>query len=467
MAIQLKRFIGIFCFVLSMSLSAQKTHLTAAQAKEEYQQVVSQILRYHPNPFHRTQKETFFKTVDSILGNKGDISIGRHYFNLSKICSLIYDTHVQFYITKDTPGFSRTYPLRFKRFSDGLYIIAGSKEYEHIIGEKVIRISGHDAIEVMDDLAQYAPSDNDLRKRIYAERFLYIPETYEVLDLLDNDVGGVELELEDLSGKRSKVLLDSYWDKRLNDFGWDMLSPFIPDDLIGLHTYLKKPVPFYLKHLDRNYWFTFLDDEEKYFYLQINRSSDIDGYHSLDFHSDWTSTVLKHSPEVIIIDLRNNPGGMTNIGSGIPKFLESYQYANYPHSKLKGVALLFGHDTVSAGTILAAEIENTVWPILIGEPSGSSPNMFLDKVQLTLPYSKFIHETSKRVFVSANPIDPRAYLAPDIPVSSSFADYLNGSDPALEAAKNIDGGTQDKVYDKATLEAIWLRDSQHNAIKKK
>lgn len=166
--------------------------------------------------------------------------------------------------------------------------------------------------------------------------------------------------------------------------------------------------------------------------------------------------------EVVIIDLRNDPGGMTNVGSGIPKFLENMYFTR---SNLKGIAVLMGLDTVSAGTILIAELENAVQPVMIGEATGSSPNMYLNAHKVMLPYSKLQLEVSKDVYTSVHEADPRSYIAPDMPMALNFEAYANGRDPLLESAKSVDRDLMEKMYKRASHNAPWMRNSQVNAIK--
>ena len=106
----------------------EKSILSNSDVNEETRIVVENIFRHHPNPFHTTNREKFYETVDKILSQKGDISISHHFFNLSRIASLIFDTHTQVHVTKETPGFHRSFPLRFKIFPDGLFIIAGNEQ---------------------------------------------------------------------------------------------------------------------------------------------------------------------------------------------------------------------------------------------------------------------------------------------------------------------------------------------------
>lgn len=442
-----------------MTETGEYMYLSNAQATEEVRLVVENILRYHPDPFHVTSREAFFSVIDELLDRKGEISIGHHFFALARVASLIFDTHTQIHVSEDTPGFYTSFPLRFRIFPDGLYVIAGSEAYRDGIGKRVVSISGLDPDDVLNKLAHYASSDHMPRKRVFAEVFLYMPETYDAFDLKASN-GQIELELEDLKSKRSTLKLATTWEKGYADFSWDRLNPFIPGELSTVHDVMGTEVPLYQKNLNDNYWYGFLDDERKYMYLQINKQFDKEDVHSAEFHLEWTRALWESNANVVIVDLRNDPGGMTNVGSGIPKFLENVFYTR---STLNGVAVLVGLDTVSAGTMLAAELEAAVAPIMIGQPTGSSPNMYLDAEKMVLPYSKMQLEVSKSAYISMYEADPRAYIAPDIPMAISFEDYVNGRDPLIETAKTIDKAVMEKSYRGASYNTPWKRASQEKA----
>ena len=67
-----------------------------------------------------------------------------------------------------------------------------------------------------------------------------------------------------------------------------------------------------------------------------------------------------------------------------------------------------GRESVSAGTILAADIEMNTYAYFIGEPSGSKPNMFLDHRHIELPYSKFFAEFATDTYLVTKSKDSRA-----------------------------------------------------------
>ena len=452
----------LFITLVSMTSIEEHAYLSNQQAKEEIQMVVANILRYHPDPFHVTPKEEFHRVIDELLERKGNVPIGQHFFDLSRISSMIYDTHTQLYTTDKTLGLEVTFPLRFRIFPDGVYIIAGSEDYRDAIGKKVLSISGHATDDVIELLSNYSAADNTPRRKVFAEMFLYLPETYEVFNLKTPE-GKIELELEGLNGEKSNLILSKTWKKSMAEFSNDAQFPFLPKALITVHDIMGTPVPFYLKNVDNDYWWTFLDDDQKYQYIQINKQyGDKEEKPSPEFHLEWMEGFWNSNVEVLIIDLRNDPGGTIQLTDAIPGFLS---YAIYVHPTLKSITTLIGPDVVSAGTVLASRLEYSVHPVMIGSPTGSSPNMFLSAYKFELPHSKIIFEVSQSQFISSNKDDSRAYIAPDIPMEMSFKDYANGHDALLEFAKTVDGNLRAEIYKDITLRTIWKRATQREAIR--
>lgn len=440
-------------------------NLNPFEAANEVMTVVSLIEKHHPDPYHITPKSVFDRKVADLLDRKGEVSVGRQFFDLSNLVSLVFDVHTQLHVTKKTKAFRKTYPLRFKLFPDGLYIIAGTRDDAAIIGKKVITIGGRSSSSVITELADYASADSEIRKRVFAESFLYLPETYEYLNLKRPN-GSVVLGLEDSTGRRFEHIITRTWDKSLEELSWDTLNPFVPTELISVHELARKPKPFFLSKLRDNYWYAFLDPKKKYMYLQINFPSQKKdgGLLPTQFHMNWSRELWQSKAEVLIIDLRNDPGGSISLGNPIPGILSTLFNE---HPTLRGVAVLMGTDTVSAGVILAAQLEDAIAPVIIGEPSGSAPNMFLQATGIDLPHSNIRLEVSTDKYIVTREADTRRYIAPDVPISLTFADYLNGKDPLIEYSKTVDRKMQERFYGTASAYQPWFRESQKIAFQKK
>jgi hypothetical protein len=231
--------------VLPVSLpAAENQQLSAAQAREEVRLAVEQILRYHPDPFHDTAKKDFYGEVEALMERQGEVMVAEQYFGLARLFSMVSDTHTQLHVSEETPAFQATFPLRFRIFPDGLYIIAASDDYKAAIGKKIVSISGRNPDQVLDELARHSFSDNWPRKRVFAEMYLYLPETYDVFHLKTEE-GVVELTLEDATGEKSALVLAETWDRGLDDFGWDTLNPFLPEDLLTVQDLNGMDLPYF------------------------------------------------------------------------------------------------------------------------------------------------------------------------------------------------------------------------------
>lgn len=434
-------------------------YLSADEAAAEVKRVAAMVLEHHPDPFAVTPREAFEQRVDELLARRGPVAIGQQYFDLSGLLSLVADTHTQLHTMPDTPGFERTYPLRFRRFADGLYVIAGDEHYRDLIATRVVSIGGVPAEEALERLASAAIGESDIRRTVFAESYLYIPESYAAMGLAEKN-GTVWLETETRDGQRRRVKLDHTWDRRWDEFGWDTLNPFLPKDLLTVHDALGTEAPFYRQRIDDNYWFTFLDDE-RYLYLQINLPSPKDdGETPMEYHLRWIHALRESKAEVLIIDLRNNPGGSINLTEPMPGLL-SEQY--FVHPTLRGVAVLISTDTVSAGSVLAAKLESAIRPVFIGTPTGSAPNLLLEPLKEILPHSKFQVSVSRERYVASRESDTRRAVYPDLRWQPTFDDYANGRDGALELAKSVDKALRTKVYEGSSAYTPWLRDSQTGA----
>lgn len=448
-------------FALFVSINAPVNasdahYLSAEAAADEVRQVVSMVLEHHPDPFAVTSRAAFEQRADELLAREGPISIGRQYFDLSSLLSLVADTHTQLHTMPDTPGFERTYPLRFKLFEDGLYVIAGDEHYRDIIGTRITSIGGIPADEALGRLADAAIGESDLRRTVFAESYLYVPESYAAVGLAGRD-GTVRLEIETAAGDRRRVDLNHTWDRRWDEFGWDTLNPFLPGELLTVHDVFGTEPPFYLQHIDDNYWFTFLDDK-RYMYLQVNLPfPKEDGESPMDYHLRWIQALRETDVEVLVIDLRNNPGGSINLTEPISGLL-AQQY--FDHPTLRGVAVLISTDTVSAGSVLAARLESAIRPIFIGTPTGSAPNLNLEPRKEILAHSRFQVSVSREQYIATRESDTRRAVYPDLAWKNTFEDYASGRDEALELARTVDRDLRTKVYAGTSAYTPWLRPSQ-------
>ena len=463
---------GTLLFILltfiSSSLAAQLDNsLTENQAREEAQIAIDYIRKSHPNQYWANSKAIWDQYEKKLLDRKGKVSISQHYFDLAHLFSLANDTHTQIYPDKESPGFKSVYPIRFRTFADGLYVISADSNYEDYIGKKVVSIGGKSVSEIMDTLSEHVSSDNVERKKTLAEFLLVMPETYVVFNLAKNNK--VELLLEDIEGNRSTGYLDKTDPKSFATVFYEDPESFgilVPDHWKTVYDKLQVEAPFTRENPRKKYWHKTLTAKSGKLveYIQINKNDNEEiGETQFDFILRVFQEIRQKGDDVerIVIDLRYNLGGWIKNTAALSGLLYGSDF--YKHGK---TVVLIGRETVSAGAILAADIESKNYAYFIGEPTGSKPNMFLDHKHVDMPYSKFYAESATDLYVVTNERDKRKYLAPDFPISESFADFISGKDVFLTKAMEVTTEEIKAAFKGYYRSDMWNRPSQKTASKK-
>ena len=96
--------------------------------------------------------------------------------------------------------------------------------------------------------------------------------------------------------------------------------------------------------------------------------------------------------------------------------------------------------TLSAAVNFVTELEQSLHPIFVGEPTGEPPNLYGDTRPIILPNSKIQVDVSSRYWQKSTADDTRLAIAPSISTPLSSTDYFNGRDPALEASLKMNRG---------------------------
>ena len=93
-----------------------------------------------------------------------------------------------------------------------------------------------------------------------------------------------------------------------------------------------------------------------------------------------------------------------------------------------GLYVLVGRRTFSACNNLASLFERATPAVLVGEPTGSSPNQYGDAQPLVLPRSRLQVTISSRYWQHGLPGDARTAVLPDVAVPVRAADFFAGRD---------------------------------------
>ncbi|HEX8686329.1 MAG TPA: hypothetical protein VF654_07495, partial [Pyrinomonadaceae bacterium] len=106
-------------------------------------------------------------------------------------------------------------------------------------------------------------------------------------------------------------------------------------------------------------------------------------------------------------------------------------------NRLGGVVVLADRYTYSAAMNFATYLERFTPAVFVGEPTSSDPNFIGEDNFIWLPYSRLPVGISDLFWQSSWPTDRRTWIAPQVYVEPSFADFAAKRDPVLEAALSL------------------------------
>ena len=95
----------------------------------------------HYNLFFKISSQEFYDKVDELKVQVSSLDDYEIIVELMKIVALVGDAHTTIYPT--TTGLFQMVPLQLYWFTDGLYVIAASSEYQTILGERVTGIGSY------------------------------------------------------------------------------------------------------------------------------------------------------------------------------------------------------------------------------------------------------------------------------------------------------------------------------------
>lgn len=319
------------------------------------------------------------------------------------------------------PEYTNTLPLKFESFAEGIFITAADPAYRSLLGAQVLSFDGHPTTAVIAKLSPYLSRDNDNWIEAFLPQYFRYPALLNGLDLAKRS-DRVTLRVKSMNG----LITDA-------DVTTTAVAPYIwnelpsPSGWINLFEALSVAVPLYLQNNGTN-WLRY-DSPSKVLYAQYNRVLDLPGETLAAFTGQLETALASGNVDKLVLDMRWNNGGNTYLNEPLLRLLMRERSVN----RTGHLFVIIGPRTFSAALNAAAYFERSLDAIFVGEPTGGKPNSPGEEWFFSLPYSKVNVSLSNLYWESGWPVDSRWAIAPQIYTPRTFADYLAGRDPAMEA----------------------------------
>jgi hypothetical protein len=350
--------------------------------------LATEVPKLHPNPWHVTSRETYVAEIETLRKRAPELAPHEVIVEMTRIVALLGDGHTRLTLPLDaTAGFFQghtktappklpelmfhTIPQRFVVEDEGLFTTDG---------RRVKRIGRRSAEEAVAAVLPVAHGDNEWHKREIVASYLAVPEVLHARGVIES-LGDVPLELECEP---------------------DGLKPAAPLE------------PFAFRVQGHAVIFEYNE-------VANGKTETLAQFAARMFEVVETQPVNK-----LIIDLRNNFGGNNSLNRAVVHGIIRSRKLQQPGS----LFVLVGRRTFSAATMLLTDLEQRTNAILIGEPTGGSPNGYGDSRKVILPDSGLTVRVSTLYWQKSDPRDKRTAFEPHVRSRDPLAvalDYFGGT----------------------------------------
>jgi hypothetical protein len=400
---------------LALTLAAapggqESSEARVAHWREDLALLVKELPARHKNLFFRLPKEEFEAAVDDLDASIPKLSDDEVLVELMRLVASFGDGHTS--VQQGEAATTGRLPLRLRKFSDGLRVVAIGRDHAAALGGRVVTVGGVAIDDVWRRFAEIVSHDNDAALDAFVPEKLETPAILHGLRLAP-DERHASFEVE--SGEGEKIALD-------------LSIATAPADARGLlKAQPKEPPPLWQSRPWKSWWFEWVEPSQL-LYLQYNECRDDPAHPFADLCAELWKCADEHDAQRVVVDLRQNGGGSSAVIAPL--------YAGFgARRRLRERGRLFvliGAPTFSSAMMNAVEMKNAYGAILVGDPTGGKPNHYGEVRTFDLPRSRLKIQYSTKYFRQVDGDPPS--VAPDVAAPLSWSDWSSGRDPVLEAA---------------------------------
>lgn len=370
---------------------------------------------YRDKPFP-AKLERRYKELKSKIPQLSDEEI---FIEMKRMLTVLNQGHViLFNFAKD-----RFLPVQLYAFPEGIFIYDAADEHKNLIGSRIVSFGSTTAEEALRKFAEAHSADGDME---YLWGAGYLASAYHLKGMRTiNSLDSVPLMLEQPDGSRRTITLAT-------------LEKPLAQRIDRLVAPPKVEPPLFLSKMQREvtdfHWEQPLP-EHNALYVQVNNLKAEKDETLAQFGRRLWTEIEKIKPKNLILDLRHNNGGTTQM---YPELLRTLiAFSRKPENQLY---VLIGRRTYSAAGNFVTDLERLTNPVFVGEATSECCNLYGDPISITLPYSGIQGELTAVKWQLSSPGDRRREMSPQVPVQLTAEAYFKGQDPALDTIFKLIAG---------------------------
>mgnify|MGYP001134281008 CR=1 FL=1 len=368
-----------------------------------------ELPKRHKNLFSNVTKEEFNDLTDQLIGKIDQLNNNQLFVELNKIVASVGDAHTTINIRD---GYS--YPLKFWMFDGKVYVVNADTSLKDMVFSQVLKIDRIEIEKVIEQLSILISHENESWVLAMLPNYLQSPVYMNGLGMVKNEKEAVFTVRKDGQVQDFRVSALEYGESA------DYINKKTEDVLVG--------------KFDKYYDYEYLP-EYKALCFEYNACAEMDNKKFVDFNKEMFDFIEKNDVEKIIVDLRNNSGGNSEILNPFTKRLKKYIAKNTNVE----VRILVGRNTFSSGMFAIYRVkESAPKAVSMGEPTGGALDCYGEVKKINLPNSQIPIGYSTKYFEFSKDFSYKnsgiGTFLPDTLIQPTIEDYRNGKDVVLDYA---------------------------------
>ena len=149
--------------------------------------LMNRMLTLHPTPYRFHSWAEIRAEAKEFDNNVEHLDSTGVFLEAARLLGMLRDAHSWVWIDDDAKRMGKAMPLRFWRFSDGVFVRAAAPKLSEFVGARVLAIGGVPIETAWKKLTDVQPGANDSMGTKSAQVFLEITDYLRVLGLANSD----------------------------------------------------------------------------------------------------------------------------------------------------------------------------------------------------------------------------------------------------------------------------------------
>jgi hypothetical protein len=366
----------------------------------------------HPRGRGAAADEDWRARWERLAAEADGLSIGAYFIRTRRALGWFKDGHtcvLPFEFVGGPPEgpLQLALPFRARAFHDGIYVVAAKDEAAALNGARITRIGRMESAALVRAVAQDWPGSDAWAHR-WAGYHFSKPALLEGLGAINDPAAPVVVEAT-LGTRRVRV----------------NLRPRIgAEEALADAPRARAPREAWAEVAGGG---NYVRSVGRAIYISCDAMQDLDAF--VAFTRQCFAAMESADADRVVFDLRRNGGGNNFLPEALRKRMLRSRF-NRPG----GLYVLTSPATFSAAQNPATRLERDSFAIFVGEPTGGAPNHYGDAQAFRGEASGLTSIVSTIPWFDSYPQDMRPWIAPDLHVPDTFADFSSGMDRAFDLA---------------------------------